>query len=546
MTNLFRRLKVTAVAMLLVPLLLSLPLQTDASVSQVSLVDEVKSSSSFWTTHVSYLALGDSLAAGMDFNGGMGKGYPDYLAEEIESAGYLQSYSNGFSYPGYTAAKVLADLEENVIREINGVPTNIQDAVQSSELITISAGANDVLGLIDIDNETGEVKFDQAQLTQAIQQVGANTMKIIMKINELNPKAQVYVMGYYNPFPQLPAHIQPTLDVLLKNLNMAIGMATDNPNVHFVETGKVIAESPLTYLPNAGNIHLNEAGYRKVSEQFWAAMKESYVWTPMDSLTAELIEPNKVVLNWKQPHNHTNIKNYELYVGEDKIATVASDVLTYTVENLEADQLYQFAVSAVDQEGVRSPHNPVVEMTTGVVAPLFSDIKEHWAQEFIENAAIAGILKGHLDGSFKPNKDLTRAQAASILVRALKLQADETAPFKDVKGYAPETQAEINAAYKYGLVKGSKGKFMPSAVVTRSQLALMIDRAYTVAKGKKYIVSSHAPYTDYGHADEETVNAISVLYELGIATGTDGKFNPSGSTSRAQAAKMFMNFSLLQ
>lgn len=173
---------------------------------------------------------------------------------------------------------------------------------------------------------------------------------------------------------------------------------------------------------------------------------------------------------------------------------------------------------------------------------VFPDVKGHWAEEFIQQATRLGIIKGHVDGTFKPDKHLTRAQAVSILVRALDLQTEEAAPFKDIKGYAAETQAEIAAAYKYGLVIGQDGKFMPSKKVSRSQMALMLHRAYEQKTGVKYVAKEIAPYPDFDHYDEETINAISMLYEMGIATGSNGKYMPANPTQRAHAAKMLVNF----
>ena len=172
----------------------------------------------------------------------------------------------------------------------------------------------------------------------------------------------------------------------------------------------------------------------------------------------------------------------------------------------------------------------------------FTDISDSWAKEFIEKAVGAGVIKGYPDGTFKPNKNLTRAQAASLLVRALDLQSDEIAPFKDIGGYATETKAEINAAYKFKIVKGQDGNFKPGEHVTRAQMALMIYRAYEYKTGMKYTPSKKAPYSDFGTYDVETVDAISMLHELGIATGSNGKFNPSNPTTRAHAAKILVNF----
>ncbi len=81
-------------------------------------------------------------------------------------------------------------------------------------------------------------------------------------------------------------------------------------------------------------------------------------------------------------------------------------------------------------------------------------------------------------------KEMTRAQAASWIVRALDLKAEGTAPFSDIENYAADTKAEIVAAYENGLIKGINGKFMPSEKVTRAQFALMLERAYENYTGK--------------------------------------------------------------
>ena len=172
----------------------------------------------------------------------------------------------------------------------------------------------------------------------------------------------------------------------------------------------------------------------------------------------------------------------------------------------------------------------------------FTDVTDGWAKEFIETAVQTGLIKGYYDGTFQPNKSLTRAQAASIIVRGLELTIDKSSSFKDIGSYAKETQAEIAAAYQHGIVMGQQGNFNPSGEVTRAQLALMLHRAYTQKTGKEYVAKQTTPYPDLGSYDKETVNAISMLHELKIATGSDGKYKPATSTTRAQAAKMFVNF----
>ncbi|MEK4426855.1 InlB B-repeat-containing protein [Solibacillus sp. FSL K6-1523] len=176
-------------------------------------------------------------------------------------------------------------------------------------------------------------------------------------------------------------------------------------------------------------------------------------------------------------------------------------------------------------------------------APIhFSDITpDYWAADFIQQAAAMGIFKGYDDGRFGPKDNLTRAQSISILVRMLQLEPSYTTSFTDIKDYTKEVQAEINVAFQLGLVKGDNGKFNPTSQITRAQFALILYRTYEMLTGKPYSPMQIAPFSDIGKYDKETKNAISMLYELGIAEGSEGNYMPSKPITRAEAAKILVN-----
>lgn len=173
----------------------------------------------------------------------------------------------------------------------------------------------------------------------------------------------------------------------------------------------------------------------------------------------------------------------------------------------------------------------------------FTDISNHWAKEYILRGSSLGIISGHYDKTFKPDENVTRLQATALIVRALGLKSDEVAPFDDLSGYGEKAQAEIGAAYHYGITKGYGKQFKPDQNVTRSQLAQMLYRAYEQKTGEKYEPSERAPFPDYGSVSLEAIDAISMLYELEIAVGaSNGHFYPNESTTRGQTAKMLVNF----
>lgn len=50
----------------------------------------------------------------------------------------------------------------------------------------------------------------------------------------------------------------------------------------------------------------------------------------------------------------------------------------------------------------------------------FKDLKNHWAQKDIENLAAAGVLGGYPDGTFRPDKTVSRAEAAAVFAKVLR------------------------------------------------------------------------------------------------------------------------------
>ncbi len=217
-----------------------------------------------------YLALGDSLAAGVTPYNEIDDGYTDFLADKIEDLGYLGFYTNDFSVPGYTTEDVLNDIKDDVEKD----GESIQDLIDEAELITLDAGANDLLQHLEV-SDTG-VSLDPAKVPAVMEQVKKNTRAILKEIKQQNSRAKVYVMGYYNSFPYIPKEQQEQLLPVLDSLNNVIEAEAKRAHAKFIPTADAIDEDFRTYLPNPKNIHLSEEGYQVVAEEFWKEMKKEF------------------------------------------------------------------------------------------------------------------------------------------------------------------------------------------------------------------------------------------------------------------------------
>ncbi|MDV6377264.1 S-layer homology domain-containing protein [Sporosarcina sp. GW1-11] len=531
-------------------LLLAFALLLQLAVLPLQIAAAEPEKSPTWIPSINYLALGDSLAAGVTPTNELGKGYADFLAEKLAGEELLQTSNKGFSYPGYKTDDILKDLELNVTKPVLGMghqdqTATIQQSIKESNLITLSIGANDVLSKVKFD-EKGTPLFKPEEIQSSMMSVGMNIQKILGKIYQLNPKAQVYVMGYYNPFPTLSADVQPTIGQLVNSLNAAIKSGLTGTPAHFVSTAELIAKNFPVYLPNPQNIHLSEAGYKVVMNAFNESLMKNYPWFKQDVLTVNTKDASTVELNWEPVIDTGMIMTYQVFNGDQKVAEVMGPVLTYEITDLQPNKEYSFTIKAVSQNGKMSIHNlnKVYTLDSVPTEPtvMFTDISNHWAKDVIELAAMKGIVGGYTDHTFRPNQSLTRAQATSIIVRALDLKPQSTKmAFDDLAYYADSTKADIQAAYEYGLMSGVNGHFMPNKPITRAQLALLLSRTYAVATGKPFTPTAPAPFNDIQKFSKDTQWAIAGLYQLNIATGDQGKFMPNAPTTRAHAAKMIVN-----
>lgn len=175
----------------------------------------------------------------------------------------------------------------------------------------------------------------------------------------------------------------------------------------------------------------------------------------------------------------------------------------------------------------------------------FADVKKHWAKTYIESLASRTVLKGMKENEFVPNGNVTRAEFAVLLARALHLpKATYKGTFTDVNEKLKWAVAEIEAASAAGIIRGNGGRFDPHAPITREQMATMIVRAIQY---KNEQVLERAKERDMSFADASTIASyaredVLLAAKLQIIDGKiqNGQrvFDPKGKATRAQAAKM--------
>ena len=191
-----------------------------------------------------------------------------------------------------------------------------------------------------------------------------------------------------------------------------------------------------------------------------------------------------------------------------------------------------------------SSSNPAPSPSNSQASRRFPDVPEgSWYYNVVYQAVGLGLFNGYSDGRFGPTDQITRGQAAVVLWNMTgKPAARGTAKaFPDVATEDYFYNA-VRWASSVGVVSGyANGKFGPNDKVTREQLAAMLANYAATVSGKS-MSGSPADYKsmqDAGRVSSWATKSVGWCFRNKIISGTkDGRVNPQGNTTRAEASKM--------
>ncbi|WP_075619023.1 S-layer homology domain-containing protein [Paenisporosarcina indica] len=392
---------------------------------------------------VNYLALGDSLAAGSTPYKTLDNGYSDFTAAALKEKNLLGSYSKAFAVPGDKTNDVLEDLTTNV---------QVREAVKSSNTITISAGAIDLLKDAKLDSEKKVLVLDETKIPGNLKNVAVNYSLILNAIKELNPQAQVYVMGYYFPFPYVADVQKPKLIELTHTLNKTIESVAVSQGATFVSVYEKFGNDPKAYLPNPLDIHPNTEGYKLMSEALLESLAKRQV-VAKDVPAGHWAEKELNLLLASKVYNLDEKGNVypEQAITRGEVANILFGLIPLTksipvnpgYKDVSETHPFYMAIAKLTEAGVFTKDtnfNPDAPLTrvqlAKVVAlafqlkgdgttPAYKDIsKSYWATPYISALTSTKIMNGYSNGAFGLHDKTTKAQFAVILVR---IQAKTTA-----------------------------------------------------------------------------------------------------------------------
>ncbi|WP_342539156.1 S-layer homology domain-containing protein [Sporosarcina sp. FSL K6-1540] len=193
-------------------------------------------------------------------------------------------------------------------------------------------------------------------------------------------------------------------------------------------------------------------------------------------------------------------------------------------------------------------------LVASAVAPVasaadFKDTKGNTHEEAINALSDSGVIKGYSDGTFLPNKTLTRSDVVKMMGKwlvteghAIPADARTNPRFTDLSTKSNAELLDYAAVVKdAGVFIGSNGKLLAVDNITRENMALVLVRAFDTVE--KIDLATYVAGQDFKRdvkdltsAKSEARAAIDVLDFFDITNPTVASFNPKGNTTRGHFA----------
>ena len=167
-----------------------------------------------------------------------------------------------------------------------------------------------------------------------------------------------------------------------------------------------------------------------------------------------------------------------------------------------------------------------------------SDIKGHWAEQFIQGLFDKGLISGFSDGTFKPDAKMNRAQYAALLVKAFNpAQKRNGVPFSDIADnfWAKDV---IQQAYRAQFLSGFPNNvFRPNDNVQRVQVIVSLVSGLGFAASD---TSNLGAYDDRKDIPDYAKDKVATATKKGIVVNFPKlkQLNPNNDATRAEVAVM--------
>lgn len=224
----------------------------------------------------------------------------------------------------------------------------------------------------------------------------------------------------------------------------------------------------------------------------------------------------------------SGITHVGIYVGNNHFisATTSSGVIVSNIDSSYWSAIYTGAKCVL---GTQS-------------SIYFSDMEPtHFAYDAVQYLTSQDIINGYIDGTFRPTQSVTRGQAAAIINRVLQYTPKNSISFKDVSS-GHIFAKDIAAMKELGIIQGFvDGTYRPNDTMTRAQMAVIVKNAFNLQLTNISSTEANKLYSDISSsywAFTEIIMMHVIDQTTGFKTST---YRPTSNATRADLSAAVYN-----
>lgn len=177
----------------------------------------------------------------------------------------------------------------------------------------------------------------------------------------------------------------------------------------------------------------------------------------------------------------------------------------------------------------------IMSVSSAAFAADFVDMPDDWSTSAIENAVANGLLTGS-GGYVYPNDNMTRAEMATIMVRACGATNDaDISAFTDVST-DDWFYSSMSKAVAMGAFNGSDNKLNPDNNITRQEAFVVLSRVFALDVNDDVDTSVIDSFKDGDSVADWAKSGVAAIISKGYVGGADGQLNPTANITRAEFA----------
>ncbi|GAB3048421.1 SGNH/GDSL hydrolase family protein [Virgibacillus ainsalahensis] len=196
------------------------------------------------------VAIGDSLTQGVGAYNEEG-GYVGILDRAINENNQIVTIDN-FGKRGNRSVQLLERLND----------PGISSSLAQADITLITIGANDIMKIVKENFTNLKLEdFDQGR-----RQFEERLKEIITTIQDINPKSEIYLIGFYNPFQQYFQEIE-ELGIIVEDWNnTSKKIAAEEETVTFIPTVDLFDDTDVELFAE-DHFHPNDFGYQRIAQR---------------------------------------------------------------------------------------------------------------------------------------------------------------------------------------------------------------------------------------------------------------------------------------